>query len=268
MDLIEPCTVVEGEDGEMFDDDPQSIYKKMVAKEESERKQEEAIKREAATPTGQDVIMQTPTAPMSRMSSMDSMQYNMHYPMLDKLQMPVPPPYQYVPGGPHYQQTPGGHLPPTPTESPSKEGPNQFFGLTQHGTDMSNRMSFGPQSRMVANAPQAPAVFGSSEGYPWETPAYTHPLNQQMAQPSPHMQYSALTPEQSMQMPAPGGPATTLAQTYESPMFAPSGLPDQLPGDQQIWNTAAFQTENDPDMGYSPVGMDGDYAGSEPHFEL
>ena len=267
MDLIEPGSQFEG-DEEIFDDDPDSLFKKMADREEKDRQIESARRRDVRSPPALDMTMQTPTAPMSRMSSMDSMQYNMSYPTLDKPQMPVLQQYNYGPGGPHYQRAPGGHLPPTPTESPSKERPSLSFHQTQPELDLSNQVGYAAQPGLLTTGPPAPGLFVTTQGIPWEPPTYTHPLNQHMGQPSPHMQYSALPLGQPMQMSAPGGPPTTLAQPYESPMFAPSGLPDQLSEDQPVWNTAVFQTANDPDMGYSQDPMNETYPGGEPHFEL
>ena len=151
--LIQPSTN-EGDDEEDFHDSPETLLKKMEAKEVRDRKGQETIMQDANTTSMYDATMQTPCASMSKMSSLGSIQYSGHYPTLEKLHVPGLPPYSHKPGGLQYQLIPGGQVPPTPTESPSKEGrAHDPFSQTQHTMHMMNRMTVLPQADLFSGLP-------------------------------------------------------------------------------------------------------------------
>lgn len=235
MDLLQPISIEQGED-EKFEDDPQRLLKKF------ESKQKEPIKSERVSPAP------TYARQMSRDPSQESMAF-LQYTGLEN----VPLSGYGLP-----QRPPGGHFPPTPDESPSKEGPqfDRSFGSGLQSTTNELKVTMlraqsqsfaGPSSVSSVHAHAFDAVYGRS-GYgqsqsPWPCSDATTYLQNEDSMPC---------------MAEYGGPYTTLGATEAIT------IPDVQDG--QPWLPDPLAPSTDTHMAYT-MPLTTEDIGTEGRFE-
>ena len=256
MNLLQHIANEEDDDEalESFEDDPKTLLKRFQEKEETGRQQHAATKQESSSPSPiHDTPMQRHYS-MSRTPSDGSIQYGGQYPMLDRSQQP-----SHIPI-PHFGHTPnGGFAPPTPGESPSRDGTHFQLALDHQLMNQMNTLNqptFGVQPQNFSSVPLTTGMYAPAYGTLYGSTNYAQPPIHYSNDPSPYLQHPGLPSRPPAPAPPQGGsnrgpkgdPFATLAQNEESPTLAMSGIPNQ----EQVWSAASLPTATDPLMGFDP----------------
>lgn len=258
MDLLQP--IVNDEDSkepqfERFEDDPRITLQRYEERERI-REHEQALKNQipySPSPFENAQMYTSRSASMSRTSSHGSMTFGTQGPMLNRSHQPNHisiPRYGHLPNG--------GQAPPTPAESPSRDGLAFQSGMDQVMDQMKvlNQPTFGIRSQSFSGVTQAPGMYTQAYGPFPGANSYGNPAIYQQNGPNPYLQDPNHPATPSMHLSHQGGGHSgpvgfaygSLPQGQEPPAVPFMGHQDS----ERIWASASLPTATNPVIGFNP----------------